>query len=153
MMVVSDTSVLTTLIHVSRQGLLHELYGSLLIPPAVRDELLRAHARLPDFLQVHPVRDSAEVRRLEVELDRGEAEAIVLAREVRADLLLIDEKLGRRIAVREGLRIAGLMGVLVEAKHRGLVKSLRDLVQQLESEAGFRVAEPVRREAFRLGGE
>lgn len=153
MIVVSDTSVLTSLIHIRREDLLHELYGSVLVPPAVRNELLRAHDRLPEFLQVRRIRDVTDVIRLETELDRGEAEAIVLARETQADLLLMDEKLGRRVAVREGLRIAGLMGVLVEAKQRGHVQSLRDLVRRLETEAGFRVAEAVRREAFRLAGE
>jgi uncharacterized protein len=102
---------------------------------------------------VFPARDRQKVLRLAAELDLGEAEAIVLAKEVPADLLLIDEKLGRTVAIREGLRISGLMGLAVEGKRRGVVTSVRGLVHQLEVEAGFRVSAAVRQEAFRLAGE
>jgi hypothetical protein len=88
-----------------------------------------------------------------VELDLGEAEAIILAKETHADLLLIDEKLRRQAALREGVRITGLMGVLVEAKRQSRIESLRQVVQELESQAGFRVSDPVKSEAFRQAGE
>ena len=153
MIVVSDTSVITSLLHIGRISLLEQLHGAVLIPHAVHQELLRTHVRVPEFLEVRQVLDRQFVARLEAELDLGEAEAIVLAKEAKADLLLIDEKLGRQIALREGIRIAGLVGIVVEAKHRGLVDSVRKFVGQLESEDGFRVSDAVREEAFRLAGE
>lgn len=67
--------------------------------------------------------------------------------------LLIDEKLGRQVAVREGVPITGLMGVLVEAKHQELTSSVRQLVGLLEDRAGFRVSEAVKEEAFIAAGE
>jgi len=153
MIVVSDTSVITSLIQVGHAELLQELHGRVLIPRAVHLELLRTHAIFPAFIEVRVVVDRTRVADLEAELDLGEAEAIVLAKEVNADLLLIDEKLGRQVALREGLRIAGLMGLTVEAKQRGLIGSVRELVRQLETEAGFRVSNAVKAEAFRLAGE
>lgn len=153
MIVVSDTSVITSLIQVGRGNLLSDLHGAVLIPPAVQRELLRAHVKLPGFLEIREVQDQLMVARLTVELDLGEAEAIVLAKESNADLLLIDEKLGRLVAIREGLRITGLMGMVVEAKRRCLIDSVRTLVVQLESDAGFRVSDAVKQEAYRQAGE
>lgn len=153
MIVVSDTSVITSLIQVGHAGLLRELHGVVLIPRAVHRELLHTHVTVPAFLDVRDVTDRASVADLVLELDLGEAEAIVLAKEVKADLLLIDEKLGRQTALREGLRITGLMGLLVEAKLRGKIGSVRELVSNLETQAGFRVANAVKVEAFRLAGE
>ena len=153
MIVVSDTSVITGLIQVEQAELLRELYGAVLIPPAVFAELLRSHSDLPTFVEMRIVANLEFVSALEAELDLGEAQAIALAVEAGADLLLIDEKLGRQIALREGLRISGLMGVLVEAKRRGLLKSVRALVGRLEREVGFRISKPVKEEAFRRSGE
>lgn len=153
MIVVSDTSVITSLIQVGHYELLRQLNRAVLIPRAVQLELLRTHATIPPFLDVRDVTDRTWVADLEVELDLGEAEAIVLAKETNADLLLIDEKLGRQVALREGLRITGLMGLVVEAKQRGLIGSVRELVRRLETEAGFRVSNAVKAEAFRLAGE
>jgi len=151
--VVSDTSAITALIHVGRQALLQELYEIVLIPEVVHRELARSHPLLPGFLQVRTVADETKVARLAKNLDLGEAEAIVLALETNADLLLMDEKLGRLAARREGLAITGLMGVLVAARRKNLIPSVRDLVGQIQTEAGFRVSEAVKREAFRAAGE
>jgi hypothetical protein len=68
-------------------------------------------------------------------------------------LLLIDEKLGRRIALREGIRISGLLAVLVDAKRKGLVTSVREITGQLETKAGFRVSDAVKTELFRAANE
>lgn len=116
-------------------------------------ELLRTHSFIPAFFDVRDVAGRIRVADLEAELDLGEAEAIVLAMETNADLLLIDEMLGRQVALREGLRIAGLMGLVVEAKQLGLIDSVRELVRRLETEAGFRVSNAVKAEALRLAGE
>jgi predicted nucleic acid-binding protein len=153
MIVVSDTSVITSLIQIGRDGLLKDLHGAVLIPEAVYQELLRTHVTIPSYLEVRQVSNRQMVIRLEVELDLGEAEAIALAKETNADLLLIDEKLGRQVAVREGLRIAGLIGLVVEAKRRGIVDSVRNFIAQLEKEAGFRVSDAVKEEAFRQARE
>jgi hypothetical protein len=153
MIVVSDTSVITALIHVGRHALLQDLYEIVLIPEAVHQELNRSHPVLPGFLEVRAAADRAKVAQLTTDLDLGEAEAIVLALESKADLLLIDEKLGRLAALHEGLAITGLMGVLVAAKRKNYIPSMRELVGRIETEAGFRVSEAVKREAFRAVGE
>jgi uncharacterized protein len=153
MIVVSDTSPITSLIHVGALSILEKLYGSVLIPVAVERELRQSHSVLPDFLMVREARNRQGVDSLQSELDAGEAEAIVAAKEVNADLLLMDEKIGRFVAQREGLPVIGLMGILIEAKRARLITSVRTMVAALEAEAGFRVSEMVKNEVFAAAGE
>ena len=137
MIVVSDTSPLTALLSVGEEEILPRLFGQVVVPNAVRDELMRAHAALPDWLLVREVEDSAAALRLSSLLDGGEAEAIELAIELQADLLLIDERKGRRLAAAEGVPVIGLLGVVVLAKRNGLIPSARALVFELQDRAGF----------------
>ena len=153
MIVVSDTSPLTALITIGGQELLPRLFSEVVIPIGVRDELLRAHSVLPDWLRVEAVGDSEEAARLMIDLDRGEAEAIELAKELHADRLLIDERKGRRVAVREGVPVIGLLGVLLLAKRRGLIVSARALLGRLELEAGIYLTADLKEEALRSVGE
>ena len=95
MIVVSDTTAITSLIKIRRIELLRDLFGEALIPKAVRDELLKYHKALPEFLKIEMVKDEKAVSSLREEIDQGEAEAIILAQEIKADVLLIDEKHGR----------------------------------------------------------
>ena len=92
------------------------------------------------------------VNALQVELDKGEAEAIALAQELAADLLLIDEHLGRAAATRLGVRIIGLLGVLIEAKHRGLILEVKPLVDALMN-LGFRVKHDLYQRVLQAAGE
>jgi hypothetical protein len=73
-------------------------------------------------------------------IDLAEAEAIALAVETEADLLLMDERLGRQMARRRGLAYTGLIGVLLEAKRRGHLSAVKPLLDDLFTKAGFRIS-------------
>jgi hypothetical protein len=148
MIVVSDTSCVSNLLTVGHSHLLNELFGEVIIPPAAGRELLRFHSVLPAFLKCVAPGDAALVSRLVAEIDIGEAEAICVARELHADRLLVDEKHGRAVAVREGLAIIGIVGILVLAKERSLVPAVRPLLFRLENEAGFRLSQAVKAAAL-----
>ena len=153
MTVVSDTSPITTLLKVGAAGLLHEMFGNILVPRAVADELLAFHSSLPGFVEIRPV--TAEDERLpgtEV-LGRGEAEAIRLAKELNAEMLLTDDRKARVAAERLGIRCAGLVALAVRAKEAGKIRSVRDLLLLLEERGSFYLADTVRLEALRLAGE
>jgi hypothetical protein len=153
MIVVSDTSAIASLLQIGRVELLARIYEEVFIPKAVHRELMVTHYQLPDFIQSKPIVDWAYCQRLLAELDEDEAAAIVLAKELKADDLLMDETAGRRVAAREGLHVIGLLGVLLEAKGRGFAASVRDLINDLEVKAHFHVSEEVKRIALREAGE
>ena len=125
----------------------------MIIPPAVRDELAVEHGALPDFVEVRTPHDRSAVEDLEIrELDAGEAEAIVLAEELRADFLPIDELAGRAVAEARGLTILGLIGVLRRAKNEGRIAAIRPDLEAL-SAAGFWIAPQLRERVLRNVGE
>jgi len=90
-------------------------------------------------MSVQTAHNQALVEALSLELDSGEAEAIALAIEIKADRLLIDERIGRGVAQRYGVKITGLLGVLVAAKKNNLIPELKPILDQLISQAKFRV--------------
>lgn len=153
MIVVSDTSCITNLIAINRARLLRDMFGAVIIPPAVRDELNAGHDSLPDFVEVQAPRNRLDVESLlGRDLDSGEAEALVLAVELRADLLLMDELAGRAEAEARGLRIVGLIGVLRQAKEEGKIVAVRPELDALLEE-GFWIAPSLRERFLRDMGE
>jgi predicted nucleic acid-binding protein len=144
--VVANAGPLIALAEIGCFDLLKSLYGQIRIPPAVRDEVVVSRDRRPGaqevaaagWIEVENVRDLTAVRILRERLDRGESEAIVLAIELDADLLLIDEARGRRIAESRGLNKTGTLGTLILAKQRGLITSITPLLDELLAR-GFRL--------------
>jgi uncharacterized protein len=161
MIVVSNSSPLVSLAAIGRLGLLHELYDTIIIHQAVHHEVVIQGLRRPgavevqslDWIVCRDVGDPLVVTALEGKLDRGEAEAIALAIELHADLLLMDERLGRAEAARFGLRFVGILGVLIEAKGRGLLQRIEPILDELQHEAGFRVSEALRARVLQAAGE
>jgi predicted nucleic acid-binding protein len=147
--VVSDTSAITSLLQIGRIGLLASLYDEVVIPGAVERELRRTHKRLPDFIRTVPVVDPTLSGRFVGELDAGESEAIALMLEGRGDLLLMDERKGRRVAKRAGIQVIGLLGVLLDARQAGLLKSISEVVTELEQIAGFRISKELKERLVR----
>lgn len=145
MIVVSDASPIISLATVGQLDLLQKLYGTVIIPQAVRNEIMgeeEGHPGIPavktaKWIETREVANQLTVMSLQLELDEGEAEAITLAVELKADLLLVDERKGRRLASRLGLKFIGLMGVLVEAKKRNLLPAVKPVMDDLIKKAGF----------------
>ena len=150
MIVISDTSVITNLAAIQQLQLLMQLYNQVIIPEAVYRELTDIDPPVPgtlevqsvSWLEVRQVNDFSIVEQLQnnARLDSGEAEAIALALELGAVLLLIDERRGRAEANRLGLRITGLLGILVEAKHQNLIVSVKPFLDALIETSEFRVS-------------
>ncbi len=163
MIIVSDTSPISNLVLVGHIHLLPDIFGTIIIPKPVHAELLAngpSHpvtqlAQSADWLEIRTVTDIAAVAKLEQErnLDSGEAHAIVLASELNARQLLIDERLGRTEAQRLGLSIVGILGVLLLAKQRQLITDVRPVMDALINQANFRIRSRLYEDVLRRAGE
>lgn len=94
-----------------------------------------------------------EVDALSQIVDLGEAEAIVLAQEIDAQLLIIDERAGTNIARNKGLKTIGLVGILLKAKERGQISSVKPILQLLREKAGFWIGENLLQRVLSIAGE
>lgn len=152
MIVVSDTSALTSLLQIQQLHLLFRLFEKVVIPTAVRDELLKFHTQVPSGVEVAVVTNTDAVKLLKTELHPGEAEAIMLCQEIGADRLLIDEHRGREVAKRHGLKIIGVIGVLVAAKNGGFISAISPCLDDLVK-IGFRLSPQIREAVLKDVGE
>ena len=158
---VSNTSPLTNLAAIDQFDLLRDLYGGLLVAEAVWEELNaggrawpgRAEVATADWIERRAVQNRPLVTALRERLDPGEAETIALAVECSPPFVLMDEKEGRRVAQRLGLKTVGVVGVLIEAKARGLIAEVGPLLERLRQEAGFYLSDQVMRDARAFCGE
>lgn len=160
MIVVADAGPLIALARIGQLALLPSLYGEVRIPEAARDEVVargadRAGAdevRNASWVRTESVHDSLAVDLLRDRLGAGESEAIVLAIEARADLLLMDEERGRRLAASRGLTVLGTLGVLILSKRGGLLDQVAPHLDALLA-SGFRMDEELHHTALQLAGE
>lgn len=134
-LVVADTTPLNYLVVIGLEKMLGRLFDFVVIPPEVHGELLAANApeavsqwarSLPAWVCVQSC-----VGIPETELDPGEEAAILLAHELQASLVLMDERKGRLKAQAKGLAVVGTVGVLIQAAENGWV-DLDDALDRLE---------------------
>jgi predicted nucleic acid-binding protein len=158
--VVSDTTCLNYLARLGLQSVLPGLFRQVLVPPAVATELaagLAAHAELDQllhapWLEIRTLRDNTMVVSLANQLDLGEAEAITLANELTA-ILLMDDLPGRKCAAAMNLHVIGTFGVLAAATQKGMVPRLKPVLDRLVNELGFRASEDLIRKTLDTVGE
>jgi uncharacterized protein len=157
---VVDTSPLIFLAKLDRLDLLRKSADELLVPAAVVEEIRaypddasrRIEEALGSWLQEEKVEPRRIVEVLLADLDLGEAEVIALARERTADRIVMDDLDGRRFARRLDLEPIGTLGLLLAAKLRGEIGSLREEIERLERE-GFRVSPALAAAVLRTAGE
>jgi uncharacterized protein len=157
--VISDTSAILNLAIIGQLDLLRRLYDKVVIPSAVLKEIKNTKApdaiplELPAWIEVKSVDNTSLVVALSTELDDGESEAICLAVELAADLLLLDERLARQVASRFHLRYIGLLGVLIEAKRKSIVPGIRPLLDDIVNKAGFWISPALYAQVLKTAGE
>jgi uncharacterized protein len=158
--VVSDSSPLIALAAIGQLQLVRELFGEVLVPEAVWEEISHqkdkpgAQAVLgASWVTRVEVAQDSYLMALQTELDDGEAEALALAAEVNADMVLLDERRGRKVAVQMGFKVIGAAGVLGLAKAQGLLPGIRPLLDAMSQLVGFRIGRQLYEDVLRSAGE
>jgi len=158
LLVVSNSSVIIAFARACRLDLLDRLFRKVVVPEAVWEEVTvegkpgREKILKAGFIHVRKAGNRRLVAFLEEFVDRGEAEAIVLALELNADLLLVDDRDARSLAKKLGLQVMGTLGVLALAKYRGLIQEVKPIIDELV-ETGFWISRRILKEFLKELGE
>lgn len=157
--VICNTSPLQYLHQIGHLDLLPSLVSRVTVPSAVADELAEGRRRgldlpVPETLPWIALRDplSKAAIRLVADLGPGETGVLLLALECVEPIVILDDALARRHAEVLGLRLTGTLGVLLDAKRRGLVAAVGPLLDDLQR-LGFRLSKTTRGAVLRMAGE
>jgi len=158
--VICDSTALIGLAKIGKLDLLEKVYGEIFIPNAVFVEVVSRGKGRPGAKEVQDakwihkrtVKDNRTVDMLASEMGRGEAEVLVLGKELSADWLIVDDERARNSAISAGFHIIGLAGILLLARQLELVSSLKPLLDELESK-DFRLGIKIRKEILRKANE
>jgi predicted nucleic acid-binding protein len=158
MIIVSDSSPLLALAICDKLDLPGALFGKVYIPRAVFEEISKPGKTNAEKLEawgrdkILEVKDKNLAGAINVVLDKGESEAIALYRETGADRLLIDERAGRKYAETYGVNIIGTLGILLQAKQKGLIPSITPYVNKLKK-SNIRISDELYNRILTLAGE
>ncbi len=147
--IISDTSCFILLSRIGELELLQKIYGQILTTLEVASEFGQP---LPDWVEIKSPGDKLRQQDLEIQLDKGEASAIALAIETPGSTLIVDDFKARVIAEKLGLEITGTIGVIVKAKLKGIIPSIKPLLEKVRA-TNFRFTEEIEKKALKAAGE
>lgn len=156
--VIADSTPLIVLANVSQLDILRRLYGGVIIPRAVylevtsKSDAASRAVRSCDWIQIRDVGDPGRKSEFRSRLHDGEVEAMLLAQDLSADLILIDDATARTAAESMGLTVTGTMGVLIRAKRDGVVEDVRPILEGMLAN-GFYVSGRLVDMVMRVAGE
>lgn len=161
MIVISNTTPISNLLHIEKILLLTELFGSVYIPEAVAKEVNVIFSGCQEWQRcieqkqiiIQSASNTDMVKQMLPFLHQGEAEAICLSLEKRAKLFLVDDKDGRTIAQLNNLAVTGTLGILLKAKKAGLILSVKELIDKLRDEHHFWIKEEMYQKVLSIAQE
>lgn len=157
MIVVADTSPINYLVLIGHEHVLADLFGEVVVPETVFIELQSSKApevvrdwvrSAPGWFRVERLSEEDMKRSEDPSLHKGEQEAIALAQRLNADYLVIDEKVGRRAAVRQQLTVIGTLGILEKADLEGLIEDFPGVISHLD-ETTFHMSSELKKSLLR----
>lgn len=160
MIVVSDSTILIGPAKIGKLDLLREIFSKVYIPEEVFKEVTERGKKKPGsqvireswWIETKQIKDNTQVNFLMASLEKGEAEVLALAKEIKTDLILLDEEKARKSAVIAGFEVMGLLGLLIVAKNLGILKEIRSSIEELKRKR-FRINDKIVVEVLRKGRE
>ena len=144
MKVVCDASALIALSRIDALNLLEQQVPQLIIPDAVYEELTRGKRKSgakqiiqAKWIQRNAVKDRTSIKQMDQRLHAGESEVIALAKEIGADFVILDDAYARKVAEAAGLKVVGLLAILLNAKENGIIEQVRPLLDALRHNGFF----------------
>lgn len=153
MRIVCDSSTIIALQKINHLWLLENFAEEIFIPHDVNKEIrTKKYIDLPAYLKVREAKDKNYIRQNREYLHIGEVEAIALAKEIKADFVILDDRKARRFAEKEGLKVSGLLALIIMAKEKGIIKRVKPIIDDLKSHSFF-IGEDIYDEVLKLSGE
>ncbi|MEY4107029.1 MAG: hypothetical protein RL181_1371 [Bacteroidota bacterium] len=146
--IIADTSCLIIYHKIGQLEILRNAFPDLIVTKEVAEEF----GELPDWVAIKEVTDKEQYLKLTADIGMGEASSIALALEFDDSLLIIDEKKGRKVAVDLKIEIIGSLGVLIKAKEKGVIKSVKEILALIDK-TNFRISQSIREKVLRASGE
>ena len=153
--VIVNSTPIIALLDIGQIDILKALYDEVIIPEAVRNEVTVKDEHILDnyaWIKIKAIKNTAAKDTFISSLHDGEVEVMILAKELSSDLVIIDDSLARRYAKHQGLTITGTVGVILRAKHKGIIGSVKPLLDDLVN-SDFYVSESVINDVLKLAGE
>jgi predicted nucleic acid-binding protein len=134
--IISDTSCFIVLANIGELDLLYKVYGPII---TTIDIAIEFGETLPGWVQIREVGDKYRQQLLEMQIDKGESSAIALALETPGCTVVLDDYKARKIAERLGINITGTIGVIVKAKLKGIIPSIKPILEKIK-QTDFRLS-------------
>ncbi|MCB9349913.1 MAG: DUF3368 domain-containing protein [Lewinellaceae bacterium] len=146
--IIADTSCLIIYDKIGQFEILQKTFVDLMVTKEVAEEF----GDLPNWVTIKEVTDKSQYLQLSENLGKGEASSITLALEFDDSLLIIDEKKGRKVAKDLRIEIIGSLGILIKAKEKGVIKSVKEVLALID-ETDFRISQTIREKVLKESGE
>ena len=157
--VIVNSTPLIILCGIGKLHILKEMYQEIYIPPAVfqevtakEDSACQQIRSAEDWIHIEEIKDLSEKKMYKAKLHDGEVEVMILAQERNADLVILDDNAAKKTAKYLGLTVTGTLGVLVKAKHQGIIEEVRPLLSEMRQN-GFYVSKTVESMVLEQAGE
>ena len=147
--IISDTSCFIILTNIGELELLHKVYGEIITTIEIAVEYGEA---LPDWVEIRKVTDIYKQQLLELQIDKGESSAIALALEIPNSTVILDDYKARKIAAQLGILYTGTIGVIVKAKLKGIIPSIKPILGKIKNN-NFRLSIEVELQALKEANE